>query len=74
MQIHASDKLTADQAVEKHMAGLPDEFPSRFRTVRSMYSDLSADVHAAKGDPDLFDRACTVIVEHFDARKLFKVT
>jgi hypothetical protein len=30
-QVPASDKLTADEAVEKYMAGLPDEFPSRFR-------------------------------------------
>jgi hypothetical protein len=73
MQMPASDKLTADQAVEKYMAGLPDDFPSQFRTVRSLYGDLSADIHAAKGDPELFDRACTTIVEHFDARRLFKL-
>jgi len=69
-----SEKITADEAVEKYMADLPDDFPSRFRTVRSIYSDLSADIHAAKGDPDLFDRACREIVEHFEARRLFKVT
>ncbi len=73
-QVPSSDRLTDDEAVEKYMAGLPSDFPSRFRTLRSLYSDLSAGIHAADGDAELFDRASTVIAEHFEARKLFKTT
>jgi hypothetical protein len=63
----------ADAVLDAYMATLPDDFKSRFPSFRVLYADLSTDMHAAKGDADLFDRARDEIVEHFDASRLFKL-
>jgi hypothetical protein len=67
------NQLLADAVLDAYMATLPEDFKSRFPSFRVLYADLSADIHAVKGDTDLFDRARVEIVEHFDARLLFKL-
>ena len=62
----------ADEVMDKYMATLPSDFKSRFRSMRSLYDELSADIHAATGSGELFDKALKEITEHFDARRLFK--
>ena len=63
----------ADAVLDAYMPTLPDDFKGRFPSFRVLYADLSADMHTAKGDADLFDKARAEIAEHFDARRLFKV-
>jgi len=63
----------ADQVLDAYMASLPEDFRQRFPSMRTLYGELSAHVHAAKGSPDLFVRAVSQIVEHFDARRLYKI-
>ena len=36
-------------------------------------ADLSSDIHLARGDSELFERARMIITEHFEARRLFKL-
>jgi hypothetical protein len=66
-----SKKEQADQVMDDYMATLPEDFRGRFPSMRALYSELSADIHGAKGSPKLFDRARTEIVQHFDARRMF---
>jgi len=66
-------QLLADAVLDAYMATLPENFKSQFPSFRDLYGDLSVDIHAAKGDPALFDKARDEIVEHFEARRLFKL-
>lgn len=63
----------ADQALDAYMASLPDDFKARFPSLRSLYGALSVDIHGAIGSIELFERACTELVEHFSARSIFKL-
>ncbi len=63
----------ADVAIDKYGASLPDDFKTRFPSLKAIYSDLSAAIHTATEDAPLFERTKTQIEEHFDARRLFKL-
>ncbi|MCX6353976.1 MAG: hypothetical protein NTZ78_03605 [Candidatus Aureabacteria bacterium] len=63
----------ADKVLEKYMKKLPKNFKDEFPSMSSLYANLSADIHSATGSDVLFDRACEEIVEHFEARRLFKL-
>jgi hypothetical protein len=62
-----------DQALEEYMDSLPKDFKEKFPSLRKVYEDLSADIHSAAGSAELFEEARQQIVEHFDARRLFKL-
>lgn len=63
----------ADIVMDAYMDSLPKDFKDRFPSMRDLYAALSSDIHGAVGSPDLFERAQKEIVEHFDARRLFKL-
>jgi len=63
----------ADQLMDAYMATLPPDFNQRFPSMRTLYGDLSIDVHSATGSAELFERAAGAIIEHFEARRLFKL-
>ena len=63
----------ADKALDHYMATLPDNFKGQFPSLRELYSDLSEAIHKARADINLFERARSVILEHFEARRLFKL-
>ncbi len=63
----------ADEVLEKYMQGLPQDFRDRFTSMRDLYSRLSGDIHEARGSSDLFGEAIDAVVEHFEARRLFKL-
>jgi hypothetical protein len=47
----------ADEALDAYMAALPEDFKSRFPSLRTLYSDISVDLHNATGSIELFDTA-----------------
>jgi len=63
----------ADEILELYMENLPADFKNRFPSIRALYGDLSRDIHLARGDSELFERARMIITEHFEARRLFKL-
>jgi hypothetical protein len=65
--------LKVDQALDNYIIGLPKDFKERFPSFRSLYEELSADIHSATGSAELFEKAGKQIIEHFDARRLFKL-
>lgn len=67
------DNLRVDTAIEKYMDSLPEDFKGRCYSLRSLYENLSIDIHTAKGSAELFESAKQQIIEHFDARRIFKL-
>ncbi len=64
---------TGDELGEAYKATLPAAFKERFPTLAETYDALSADMHSACGDVRVFEKGYDDIVEHFDARRLFKL-
>lgn len=63
----------ASEVIDEYAESLPNDFKERFPSFRQLYRDLSADIHGARGDGTLFERARGDIEKHFDARKLYEL-
>jgi hypothetical protein len=63
----------ADEILDSYMTSLPEDFKGRFFSMRSLYGELSNDIHGALASSELFERARMQITEHFEARRLFKL-
>ena len=61
----------ADKVLEEYMAGLPDDFKSRFPSLKKVYSELSDAIHRADESESLFVDGSEKIERHFDAKRLF---
>jgi hypothetical protein len=61
-------KERAVDAIDEYMASLPDDFKAHFPSVRRMYDDLSAAIHQAKAEQDLFVRVRADLDDHFERR------
>jgi hypothetical protein len=59
---------------DTYQATLPSDFKARFPSLKDIYSRLSEAIHAADANASLFEEASAKIVEHFEARRLFKIT
>ena len=57
----------------RFIKALPNDFKSRFPSLLDLYRRLSAAIHAANADAVLFEDCCEKTVEHFEARKVFKL-
>lgn len=66
-----SAKEQADQVMDDYMVTLPDDLKKRFPSMRTLYGQLSVDIHSATGSAELFDRARAQIIQHFDVRRMF---
>jgi hypothetical protein len=65
--------LKVDQALDNYILGLPKDFKERFPSFRTLYEELSADLHSATGSAELFEKARKQILQHFKARRLFEL-
>ncbi len=59
--------------LDAYVDTLPEDFRSRFPTLRDMYSNLSADIHGAIGSAKLFHSSQKDLVRHFEARRLYEL-
>jgi hypothetical protein len=66
-------RATGDEQATAYQAMLPPDFKSRFPSLSDVYGQLSTAMHEAKADAALFEDCCAKIVEHFEARRLFKI-
>lgn len=66
-------ELMADQLIDNYMNQLPVDFKSRFPSLSKIYSELSCAIHGADASVKLFDDTIEKMVEHFDAKRLFKI-
>lgn len=63
----------ADVCLEKYSQSLPGDFRDRFPSLKTIYGELSAAIHSATADEELFRAKALDIAEHFEARKVFKL-
>ena len=68
-----AQRPTGEEYGEAYKETLPDDFKDRFPSLTEVYSDLSAALHDAQADAELFDAAKERIVKHFEARNLFEL-
>ena len=61
----------ADEVLDAYVETLPDGIRGRFPVLRETYKTLSADLHSATGDAQVFAQATADILKHFEARRLF---
>lgn len=66
-------ELRADEALDEYMKALPADFKARFPSLPSLYEEFSLAIHTAEASTDLFEEGRQQIVEHFEARRLFKL-
>lgn len=67
----ATDK--ADVVMDQYMNTLPQEFSSKFPSLREIYGQLSVAIHSASVEDGLFDSTSSAICRHFRARDLFEL-
>lgn len=68
-----SKRSTGDELAEGYNQKLPPAFRAQFPSLGDIYRKLSVAIHGASADAMLFETAKSQIVEHFDARRLFKM-
>ena len=66
-------KVTGDEQGDAYQSVLPQDFKSRFPSLKEIYGSLSAAIHSADENAKLFDDSCAKIVKHFEARQLFEI-
>jgi hypothetical protein len=71
--IKQQPRATGDEQGQEYQATLPDDFKNRFPSLPEIYGKLSAAMHEANPDGGLFEDSCNELIEHFEARKLFKL-
>lgn len=71
--IQQDARATGEKQGEIYQATLPTDFKSRFPSLLDLYGRLSAAMHEAKADADVFQSCAGKIAEHFDARRVFKL-
>ena len=65
-------RLDADKLGTAYNAILPHDFKTRFPSLSKIYEQISDCLHNAKPDDQVFAKAADEIINHFDARQLFK--
>jgi len=65
-------KATGDEQGDAYQSTLPQDFKSRFPSLKEVYGKLSAAIHLADENAALFDDSCSKIEKHFEARRLFE--
>lgn len=71
--IQRQPRATGDEQGAVYQTTLPDDFKNRFPSLPDIYGKLSGAIHEAKADDALFEQSCDKIVEHFEARRLYKL-
>lgn len=71
--VKANTRPTGDELGEAYKTTLPDDFKQRFPTLLEAYGSLSQAIHGAKDESAIFEENRGRIIEHFEARRLFKL-
>ena len=67
-------RTSGEKQGEIYQATLPVDFRSRFPSLSDIYGSLSAVMHSADDSAELFSDSRRKIEEHFDAKRVFKIT
>jgi hypothetical protein len=72
-EVEGKIRPTGDDLGSAYKATLPNSFKERFPTLSEVYELLSDAMHAARADSELFLECYGKVIEHFEARRLFKI-
>ncbi len=64
-------KATGDEQGDAYQSKLPQDFNSRFPSLKDIYGKLSAALHIADENAALFNDSCAKIEKHFEARAVY---
>jgi hypothetical protein len=65
--------LRGDEMADVYAATLPEDFRARFPRLKDCYDSVSGAMHTANASTEVFEKCSTDLVEHFEARRLFKI-
>jgi hypothetical protein len=68
---NATPAERADEILDRYTASLHEAVRAHFPSLRDIYSRLSAALHAARADADLFQQSVAEVIRHFEARRLY---
>ena len=66
-------RATGDELAQEYKQTLPIAFKEQFPNLSEVYESLSVAMHSALSDEKVFVGCLEQIIEHFDARRLFKL-
>jgi hypothetical protein len=69
--LEVSEKLSGDELGERYAALLTDDFPRRFKSLRTVYEELSVKIHSANKDEQQYQQSFSDIQKHFDLLQHF---
>ncbi|MGZ0655632.1 hypothetical protein ACWPKS_08490 [Coraliomargarita sp. W4R72] len=58
---------------EAYHSMLQDDFPIKFRSMKTVYDDLSAKIHAAEDDLETFEKCHDALVKHFNILEMMPI-
>ena len=67
-------RATGEEILDAYYTGLPAPQKDQMPSLRLWYDKLSESLHTAVEDASLFEAAKSAIEEHFDMRRVFKIT
>lgn len=73
MSKSTDERISGEGLGEAYGNTLPLDFRSRFPSLGDVYGKLSVAMHNADANVDLFEHAAQAIIEHFDARRVYKL-
>jgi len=71
--LNLSSETLIDRLLDLYMDKLPEDFKSRFPSLKNIYSQLSEAIHKADPSTELFQKSLESIYTHFDAKRLYKL-
>jgi len=66
-----SEKLSGDELGDRYAGLLADDFPRRFKSLRTVYEELSVKIHSANKDEQQYHQSLSDIEKHFDLLRHF---
>lgn len=71
--VKAEKRISGDKLGQLYSATLPTDFSSRFPSLGNLYDKLSDAIHSARADDALFEEVSMNIIDHFDAKRLYRI-
>jgi len=68
-----SETMKADAVCDAYMASLPEDFKSRFPSLKEIYGKLSEAIHQANASDAVFEEQRARIDKHFKALQIFEL-
>ena len=67
-------KHTGDEIFSAYLDTLPSEHQNSMPSLKEWYEKLSAAIHNAQDDPNLYEEAIAQVNHHFDIRRVFNIS